>query len=175
MNKNKNRKNCFLCKYELTKHNRSTKFVKYNKNLKPICKYCTKHKHKALQYKNSEIDTQCKICKNPTLYKKCIACSICEHLYHGKCVDLNKDDIEKIESTYNFFICQQCNNSILPQQSDADQVKPKKALRINADIKNCLTCNKQISKKLYENKYFIYNNKKYVSVKTVVWLGNTCA
>ena len=76
MNRNKNRKICFFCKYELTKHNKSTKFVKYNNNLKPICKHCTKYKHKALEYKNNEVDTQCKICKKPTLYKKCIACSI---------------------------------------------------------------------------------------------------
>ena len=58
MSKNKT---CFFCKYELTKHNKSTKCVKYNGNLRPLCKYCTKHKHKALEIKNKNIDTQCKI------------------------------------------------------------------------------------------------------------------
>ena len=127
-----------------------------------------KNKHKALQYKNKEVDTQCKICKKPTLYKKIIACSICEIFHHGKCLDLNKDDIEKIESICDFFMCQECNKSTLPQQPDTDQLKPKKSLKINTDIKNCLTCNKQISKKQYENKYLIYNNKKDVSVKAAV-------
>ena len=76
---NHNKKTCFFCKYELTKHNKSMKCVKYNGNLKPLCKYCTKYKHKALDIKNNNIDTQCKICNKPTLYKKCIAWSTCEH------------------------------------------------------------------------------------------------
>ena len=131
MSKNKNNKKiCFFCKYELGKHNKSTKCVKYNGSLKPICKYCTKNKHKALEIKNINIDTQCKICKKPTLYKKCIACSTCEHFYHGKCLDLNKDDIEKIEGICNFFMCPKCNTSILPQ-SEMKQPKPKQTPKTN--------------------------------------------
>ena len=126
MSRNKyNKKSCFFCKYELTKHNKSTKCVKYNGNLKPICKYCTKNKHKSLEIKNKNIDTQCKLCKKPTLYKKCIACSTCEHFYHGKCLDLNKEDIDKIESICNFFMCPKCNTSTLPRP-DIEEPKPKK-------------------------------------------------
>ena len=110
MSRNKyNKKTCFFCKYEITKHNKTLKHVKYNGKPKSICKYCTKHKHKALQSNYKDVDTKCKICKKPTLYKKCIACSICNHFYHGKCLDLNKEEIEKIESIWNFFICLNCN------------------------------------------------------------------
>ena len=134
--------------------------MKYNGNLKPLCKHCTGHKHKVLQIKNNEFDSQCKICNKPALYKKCIACSICKHFYHGKCLDLNREDIEKIESICEFFMCQKCNQSILPQQPDTDKRKSKESTKINTDAKNCLTCNKKISKKRYDNKYLIYNNKK---------------
>ena len=50
----RNIKTCFFCKYELTKHNKSTKSVKYNGKLKPLCKYCTKNKHKALEIENKK-------------------------------------------------------------------------------------------------------------------------
>ena len=56
-------------------------------------------------------------------------------------------------------MCPKCNTSILPQ-ADKKQPKPKKNPKINMNTKNCLTCNKQISKKLYENKYLIYDNNK---------------
>ena len=61
---------CFFCRYEITKHNKSSKHVLYNKNLKPICRHCTKNKHKALDIKYKNTDTQCKLCNKPTLYKK---------------------------------------------------------------------------------------------------------
>ena len=84
MTKNtKFRLNCFLCRYEITKHNRSKKQIKFKGNLKSICKYCTKNKHKVLDNKYKDIDIQCKICNKPSIYKNCIACSICNHLFHG--------------------------------------------------------------------------------------------
>ena len=85
---------CFFCKYEILKHNMSTKTVLYNKKSWPICKHCTEKRHKPLNKKYINFDTQCKICIKPTLYKKCIACSICDHFYHGKCLNLSKNDIE---------------------------------------------------------------------------------
>ena len=122
MSKNKsNKKICFFCKYELGKHNKSTKCVKYNGSLKPICKYCTKNKHKALEMKNINIDTHCKICKKPTLYKKCIACSTCDHFYHGKCLDLNKRDIEKIERICNFLCAQNATHLYCHNQTYRNQ------------------------------------------------------
>ena len=69
MSKNKNNKKSFFCNYEFGKHNKSTKRVKYNGSLKPIFKYCTK-KHKALEIKNINIDTHCKICKKNLHYTK---------------------------------------------------------------------------------------------------------
>ena len=61
---------CFLCRYEITKYNRTTNQIKYNKNDKPICKHCTKAKHKILENKYKNFDIQCKICKKPSKYKK---------------------------------------------------------------------------------------------------------
>ena len=87
-----------------------------------------------IRNKNKNIDTQCKICKKPTLYKKCIACSTCEHFYHGKCLDLNKDDIEKIERICNFYMCLKCNTSILPQL-DIKQKKPKQIPKLNFNLR----------------------------------------
>ena len=117
---------CFLCRYEITKHNKSTKQVKYNGQSKPVCKFCTKTKHKILNEKYKQHDLQCKICKKPSLYKKCIACSVCNHLYHGKCIDLNKNDIETIERVHNFFICRTCQIDILTTnniQSSITEIK----------------------------------------------------
>ena len=56
-------------------------------------------------------------------------------------------------------MCPKCNLSILPQP-DIVKLKPKKPSKINLNTKNCLTCNKEISKHIYENKYLIYNNIK---------------
>ena len=81
---------CFLCRYEITKHNKSSRQIKYNKQIKPICKYCTKKKHKVLEDKYNNFDIQCKICNKPCKFNKCIACSMCNHLLHGKCLDLYK-------------------------------------------------------------------------------------
>ena len=112
-----------------------------------------------MKSKTKNIDTKCKICKKPTLYKKCIACSTCEHFYHGKCLDLNKEDIAKIESICNFFMCPKCSTTILPQP-DIVEPKLKKTRKVNLNTKNCLTCYKPISKNKYENKYLIYDDKK---------------
>ena len=103
---------CFLCKYEITKHNKSAKHVKFNGKPKAICRYCTKNKNKPLHAQCNEKDIQCKTCNKPTMYKKCITCSICDHFYHGKCLQLNKQDIEKIEKICYFFICLKCNQEI---------------------------------------------------------------
>ena len=93
----KSKNTCFFCKYEISKYNMSTKTVLYNKKSRPICKHCTEKRHKSLNKKYINFDTQCKMCIKPTLYKKCIACSICDHFYHGKCLGLSKSDIEKLK------------------------------------------------------------------------------
>ena len=114
MKKLKNKLTCFFCRYEIDKHNKSSKYVLYKNKIKSICRYCTKNTHKALDAKYKETDTQCKLCDKPTLYKKCVECSICNHFYHGKCLDLSKKDIEQIENVCNFFICKLCKPNIFP-------------------------------------------------------------
>ena len=135
----KTRLTCFLCRYEITKHNKSEKQIKFKGKLKPICRYCTKNNHKILdnQYKN--IDLQCKICEKPSRYKNCIKCSICDHLFHGKCVELSKIDIEKIETSCEFFICIKCNENIFPKQFDNENQKIKSS-SAKLTQKQCLTC-----------------------------------
>ena len=78
---NKIKPTCFLCRYEITKYNKSNKQVKYNGLSKIICKFCTCKTHKILDNNYKNIDIQCKICKKPSIYKKCIACSICNHSF----------------------------------------------------------------------------------------------
>ena len=109
---------------ELAKHNKPTKFVKYNGSLRPNCKYCSEHEHKALKIETKNIDTPCKICKKTSIIQKCIACSTCEHFYHGMCLDLNKADIEKYWKLCNIFMCPKCNTSIIPQPN-IEARKPK--------------------------------------------------
>ena len=121
---------CFLCRYEITKHNKSSYQIKYNKHNKPICRYCTKNKHKILEDKCKNFDMQCKRCNKPSKFKKCIACSICNHLLHGKCLDLNKTDIEKIDQVCNFFMCKLCSSETLPNLPDSEQ-NPKSTLNQN--------------------------------------------
>ena len=105
---------CFYCKYESSKYNKSNKFVKFKGKLKSICKFCNKNKHKTLLTKYKDNDTQCKICNNAVMYKKCIPCSICGHFFHGKCLDFNKLDITKIENICDFYMCPPCLQISLP-------------------------------------------------------------
>ena len=106
---------CFLCRYEITKHNKSEKQIIFRGNLKSVCRYCTKTKHKILSYKLKNIDIQCKVCDKPSRYKNCIKCSICDHLFHGKCLELSKKDIEKIKKVCDHFICIKCNEDTFPR------------------------------------------------------------
>ena len=158
-NNKKSKITCFFCKYEIQKHNKSNNTVLFKNQSKPICKYCTKNKHKPLEiiYKNH--DTQCKLCKKPVMFKNCIACSICDCFYHGKCLNLSKNDIQKIENVCNFFLCSTCNKDILPCpiECDNDRIKIKDASKLN--LKECFTCKNVVSKERYSNKFFIYNNK----------------
>ena len=86
MAKNKqNRSTCFLCRYEITKNNKSEKQIKFSVKFKPICKHCTKTKHKVLNNTYENIDIQCKMCNKPSKYKTCIICSICNHAFHRNC------------------------------------------------------------------------------------------
>ena len=154
----KTRTTCFFCRYEINKHNKVTKHVIYNKQLRPICKYCTKSKHKPLENKYTNVDTQCKLCIKPTLYKKCIACSICDHFYHGKCLELSKKEIDQIENVCGFYICKNCSQEALPNQINDEQPKSKIVSKTKLELKNCLTCSKDIKKINYPNKHLLYNN-----------------
>ena len=161
-NKKHTKTNCFLCSYEITKHNKSSNHVLYKNKSKPICRYCTKNKHKALENKYKNTDIQCKKCNKPTLYKKCIKCSICNHFYHGKCLDLNREDIDKIEKVCNFFICRSCNIDISPDQTQTTKPIAKTIPKATLNLKTCLTCCSKIPKFAYPNKYLIYNNEKRI-------------
>ena len=156
---NKSKLTCFLCRYEITKYNKSNKQVKYNGLPKIICKFCTKNKHKILDNNFKSIDIQCKICNKPSIYKKCIACSICNHMYHGKCLGIDKKDIEAIEKICNFYMCFECNKETLPMQFDNEQKKEKPGNKPNP--KQCMTCCNIVPQSIYPNKYLIYNNKQY--------------
>ena len=78
-------------------------------------------------------------------------------MYHGKCLDLNKKDIDKIENVCDFFICTNCNQDIFPKQIEDDQPKPN-TRKAKLKIKNCLTCFKEVKNKFYPNKHLLYNN-----------------
>ena len=165
-----NKLTCFFCKYEIHKTNKSNKFIKFKEQLKPLCRHCTSKKHKPLEtiYKNA--DTQCKTCKKPVMYKNCIACSLCDHFYHAKCVKLSKDDITKIEMICEFYLCPFCNRNTLPNVLDTiESKKPNtKALKTS---KECFTCTNKIPKMKYPNKYFIYNDKKRCVCRECSYLG----
>ena len=142
--KNKKRKLCFYCRYEISKHNKSNQVVQYNKKSKEICRYCSDRKHKPLKPEYKNHDVQCKICTKPVMFKKCISCSICNHFYHGKCLNLSKQDILKIESLNDFYMCYICCNSTLPLNCISDQKqKPVKSSRL---IKQCFTCKNIVEK-----------------------------
>ena len=143
--KAKFRENCFFCKYEIQKSNKSNNSVKFKNQIKPVCWYCTHKKHKPLEPKHKEIDTQCKKCKKPVLYKNCIACSICDHFYHGKCLNLSRENINKIEGICNFYMCIMCTKTILPIQLD---IIPSKCIKKNKvpQLKQCFTCENKITK-----------------------------
>ena len=151
---------CFLCRYEITKHNKSSYQIKYNKHNKPICRYCTKNKHKILEDKYKNFDMQCKSCNKPSKFKKCIACSICNHLFHGKCLKLNKTDIEKIDQVCNFFMCKLCSSETLPNLPDSEQ-NPKSKNNTKSKYKQCFTCDNTVPKYNYLNKHLLYGDKTY--------------
>ena len=130
--------------------------------MKPICRHCTKNKHKALDKKYKNTDTQCKLCNKATLYKKCIECSICNHFFHGMCLNLSKQDIDKIENSTNFFICKLCMHDVFPNQTEPEKqkVKVKSISKEKLNLKNCLTCFSEIPKLTYPNKYLLYKDEQ---------------
>ena len=115
--KSKTRLTCFLCRCEIMKHNKSEKQITYKG------KHCNKNSHKILDNKYTNIDIQCKICDKPSRYKNCIKCSMCDHLFRGKCLELSKKDIEKTETVCDFFMCIKCNDNTIPKQLNNDDQK----------------------------------------------------
>ena len=161
---------CFYCKYEIHKYNKSNKYIKFKNQLKPLCRYCTSKKHKPLEIIYKDIDTQCRICRKPVMYKKCIACSICDHFYHEKCLNLSKDDITKIETICNFYLCPICNENALPNLVDTIKLN-RPNVEVLKTSKQCFTCINKISKEKYTDKYFIYNDRKRCVSKECSCLG----
>ena len=157
---------CFYCKYEII-NKKCIKHIKFKGRKRLVCQHCTKFKHKPLQKKYLECDVQCKSCNKPVMYNKCIACSICDHFYHGKCLDLNKNDINKIDSVCDFFICRQCSNDIFPNIDNIKYNKSSGKEKVNIK-KTCLTCSNPITKQHYPNKNVIYDGKE-------VCLCNACS
>ena len=169
MTKNtKFRLTCFLCKYEITKQYKSGKQIKFIGKLKPICRNCTKKEHKVLNNQYENFDVQCKVCNKPSKYKNCIACSICNHIFHGKCLNLTKDDIIKIENVNNYYMCINCTNDILPQQFDSEfneyisKSNIKHVKKVKPIHKQCLTCKTIVTKRIYPNKHLIYNEQRHL-------------
>ena len=153
------KKTCFYCKYEIINH-KAIKHILYKGNKKVICQHCTKFKHKTLEAKYSQYDVQCTTCDKPVMYKKCIACSICDHFIHGKCNNLNKEDIKKIEMICDFFICRQCSNEIFPNVEALCPKTKNKTQNCKLPKNVCLVCNDTITKQQYSNKNIIYNEKE---------------
>ena len=146
MVKKNNKETCFYCRYEISKYNKSNKHVKYHGKLKKVCKNCNKKTHKPLETVYKECDVECKICRKPVMYKKCIACSVCEHFYHGKCINLNKDDITKIETICDFYMCTLCSNSSLPNScaSELETVTKSYPEKNKKLTKQYFACNNSI-------------------------------
>ena len=166
----KTRLTCFLCRYEITKHNKSEKRIVFRGNLKNICRYCTKNNHKILRYQFKNVDIQCKVCNKPSRYKNCIKCSICDHLFHGKCLELSKKDIENIEKVCDHFICIKCNEDTFPRHVDNEN-KNVKLSKTKLKQKQCLTCDNIVPKEIYPNKHILYNEKRHLLCQNCSKLG----
>ena len=153
---------CFLCRYEISKFNKSNKTVNYKGKHKDVCKKCTGKMHKCLEKKYNTHDIECKSCHKPVLFKKCISCSICDDFYHGKCLNFSRNDIDKIEE-YNFYMCGHCRQSSLPVnydqvlEIDSRHIISKKSKQKK---QQCFTCCNRISSKKYQNKHILYNGSK---------------
>ena len=79
-----------------------------------------------------------------------------DHFYHGRCLNLSKQDIIKIESLNDFYMCHIifCY-STLPINYVSDQKhKSKKTSRV---LKQCFTCKANEEKDKYPNKHIIYD------------------
>ena len=121
----KNRIFCFFCKYNIV-NSTNCKNVLYDNKERNVCNFCTKTKHKALEPKYKSYELKCNNCKKATMNKNCIACSICNTFFHGKCLNLTSFDIKKIESIDKSYMCPMCLDIILPRFAVYD-VSLKKA------------------------------------------------
>ena len=95
------------------------------------------------------------------LYKNYIAHSICNNLFHGKCLDLNKNDIDKIYKVCNFFMCRLCISETLPNLPDTEN-NLKSMITNKPKYKQCFTCNNTIQKYNYVNKHLLYGEKRHL-------------
>ena len=152
------RPTCFICKYELTQ--KKFRVVNYKGFPRKVCLHCTPSAHKICKMKYSSAKVDCGICTKPVLYNKCLKCDLCEHMIHGSCNNLNKDDIKRIEKTGS-FTCLKCTESIFPFSHDIlanndERQKPQ----INKTKEQCFLCTNLLNKRLkYSKNTIIYNEK----------------
>lgn len=152
----KNKIFCFLCKYDIT-HKTVYKTVLFKGKHKKVCTNCSHKTHTPLKDKYKSVDTCCRKCERAVMYKSCIACSICSHFYHGKCIELTITEINQIQTKNDdFYICYRCTEDIFPGNPyDDDNNKISKP---TTTPKKCLVCNTNISKNIqYPNKHILYN------------------
>ena len=80
-------------------------------------------------------------------------------MYHGKCLGIDRKDIEAIEKICDFYMCLECHKETLPTQLDNEQKKEKNRTKPNP--KQCMTCCNIVPKYIYPNKYLVYNNTQH--------------
>ena len=157
---------CFYCKYESSKYNKSNKFVKFKGKLKSICKFCNKNKHKTLETKYKDNDTQCKICN-----KKFVT----RNAYHALLVVISSTAsawilINLISLKLKIsviFMCPPCLQISLPAyvENEIKNTFPK------LKSKQCFTCPNTVAKDKYRSKYFLYNDQKQCLCRECSKLG----
>ena len=148
---------CFICKYELTQ--KKFRIVNYKDFPRKVCFHCTPSTHKICKMKYSSAKVDCGICTKPVLYNKCLKCDICDHMIHGSCNDLNKDDIKLIEKTGS-FTCLKCTQSIFPFSHDILTNNEKRPKMKTTEQLQCFLCTNPLNKRLkYSKNTIIYNEK----------------
>ena len=66
-------------------------------------------------------------------------------------------------------MCISCKNEILPDEPDPKKKSEKSKTKIQPIHKQCLTCDKTVTKTIYPNKHLKYNEKCTFYVKNAVY------
>ena len=151
---------CFLCKYAIVSV-KNCKEILFRNKKKLVCRHCNKTKHKALEAQYNLFDTSCKKCKKIVKYKNCIACSLCNNFYHGKCLNFSKLEIILTEKLDRNYFCPQCISDILPNYDDTSDSQLYEAKIFKTKIKKqCMICCSDILHRKYQNKHIVYNGNE---------------